>query len=709
MSTFFELDGDGWAQRVADAQMRPDALELAEPGFFEGSLGEIPRGVMRGGAKAGLGVGLLLAPFSSAPAPSYLTGSGSFQTVAESPELVDPIFRAVDETAGNAIDYWTPNAKTVGTLGKVLGGVSEMALPLMAGGGNPQLLVAGGTASSGKELIDQGVDIGTAGAIAAAEGAVTYAGFKLPFLGKSLALKMATGAVGNLALGAGATELERQILESRGYQELAQNYDPLDPTARTVDFLTGLAFGGMAHLGSRMTPTQRDATLGANNAKHWQADTAPGIPETDAAAAAHNRAMETAFEQMSRDEPVAVETPADGFKPRPARTLEVPEDLREFEANRQLEVAREAPPPVRPPPQGDAAIRNPVDFEATPEVKLEQLKKLTEENVPVVKKLVDDLNARLKDTESKLNIKEDAKILEKAARPSILARKPWHGVEHIRDSLRFKTVLDRIDQLPDVVGVLKDHGIQVVKVDTAKLMKPLDWGWRIVALDLRMPNGQLFEHYMPLRELEAAKKSEGHQLFEKWRNQDPMKMTAEQRAEMKADQAKSVKLYQDAWDAAAVRAGLDEAAARASLKSFETSASSLMDAQSSARSPMVQPVGKDQAPLTRTPNKLSPETATSSESSAFQPRGDLSTDSSGAILPEGDLESPVITAVKDLLAQQDVKVPTGEVDAEGNAVVRSGREVMAEQEAAIAKAENDAKGFAAAVTCFLTRGIEDAA
>ncbi len=51
-------------------------------------------------------------------------------------------------------------------------------------------------------------------------------------------------------------------------------------------------------------------------------------------------------------------------------------------------------------------------------------------------------------------------------------------------------------------------------------------------------------------------------------------------------------------------------------------------------------------------------------------------------------------------------VPTGEIDADGNMVVRSGREVMAEAEAEIAKAEADAVGIEAAVSCFLTRGVE---
>ena len=125
------------------------------------------------------------------------------------------------------------------------------------------------------------------------------------------------------------------------------------------------------------------------------------------------------------------------------------------------------------------------------------------------------------------NRKDPEKIAEKARRPSILAKKPWHDVEHIRDAYRFKTILGDVRDLDKIVDRLNESGIEVVKYDVDKVLKPGEWGWRIAAFDLRMPNGQLVEWYVPVRELEAAKKH-GHHLFELWRNHDVTKLTPDE-------------------------------------------------------------------------------------------------------------------------------------------------------------------------------------
>jgi hypothetical protein len=44
--------------------------------------------------------------------------------------------------------------------------------------------------------------------------------------------------------------------------------------------------------------------------------------------------------------------------------------------------------------------------------------------------------------------------------------------------------------------------IGFVKTDVEKLLKPKRWGWRFVAFDLRFPNGQLVEYYLPPLELD---------------------------------------------------------------------------------------------------------------------------------------------------------------------------------------------------------------
>jgi hypothetical protein len=232
-------------------------------------------------------------------------------------------------------------------------------------------------------------------------------------------------------------------------------------------------------------------------------------------------------------------------------------------------LSAEAPPPVLSEEAAGIApadIVNPIDRAATPAEKLAQLQRLTEENKPVVA----DIMRRIDDalgTKSGSNVKAPENILSKASRPSILARKPWHDVEHIRDSFRFKTVETRLDQIGDALRIVRDAGVKLVKIDTAKLFDPGEWGWRIVSFDLRMPNGQLVEWYLPIKEMENAKKNGGHQIFEEWRNKTQAEIDANQQ-EFFAANTKSRELYRRAFMAALERMGYSTLAeAKASFES----------------------------------------------------------------------------------------------------------------------------------------------
>lgn len=195
----------------------------------------------------------------------------------------------------------------------------------------------------------------------------------------------------------------------------------------------------------------------------------------------------------------------------------------------------------------DASIVNAIDLKAAPDEKVKQLEKLSEENDPIVTKFLEEVDSKY-GTESKTSKKLAHKILEKSQRPSILERKPWFKVEHIRDSFRFKTVLKDIGDLPKIAQDLKDSEMcEVVKVDTGKVLNPDYWGWRIVAFDLKMKNGQLVEYYLAVKELEQAKKEGNHELFERWRNEDPKKLTPEQKEERLKDIDTSFDKYDQGW------------------------------------------------------------------------------------------------------------------------------------------------------------------
>lgn len=223
-------------------------------------------------------------------------------------------------------------------------------------------------------------------------------------------------------------------------------------------------------------------------------------------------------------------------------------------------------------------IRMPLDMSMPPDQIRAQLQRMTNQNRPLVKNLINRIDQRF-GTKSGDNVKDLSKVTQKARRPSILSVKPWHDVSHIRDSYRFKTIIDDFRNVPAIFNELLRDGISLVKIDTNKLFQPKEWGWRIIAFDLRMPNGQLVEWYLPLRELEAEKKSRGHLIFEEWRNK-----TQEQLARMQNEYfdaiGRSYRYYDQAFEAALDRMGISRQDAEASWRSAE---SSMLEAARNAR------------------------------------------------------------------------------------------------------------------------------
>lgn len=236
--------------------------------------------------------------------------------------------------------------------------------------------------------------------------------------------------------------------------------------------------------------------------------------------------------------------------------------------------------------QDESKITNPIDSNATPQEKIKTLVRLTRENKPIIKKLMAEIDAAT-GAKSSDNVKAPEKILQKASRPSILLEKPWHAVEHIRDSYRFKTVIDSVTQLPEVTQILDKAGIEIIKRDTEKVLSPGKWGWRIVAFDLRMPNGQLVEYYLPVKELEKAKKEKGHYLFEQGRNIKPGEDVEKEQGLMQ----ESRDLYQGVWDAYLLRTGDSLTAIRAALTKAAASAGEAISYPSADRSRTLTPDG----------------------------------------------------------------------------------------------------------------------
>lgn len=244
-------------------------------------------------------------------------------------------------------------------------------------------------------------------------------------------------------------------------------------------------------------------------------------------------------------------------------------------AQRVADVNSSRPPVVEESFLKPDQIVNPIDPKATPEEKLAQIKALTAENKRALDAQLKQLDNEL-GTKSNSNIKKDDTILAKASRPSVLAEKPWHGVEHIRDTLRFQTLVDNLEQIEPAITRFLELGYKPIKFDTAKMTNPKGWGWRFAGLDMRAPNGQILEWYIIFKEMYDAKK-EGHVIFEKWRG-----MTAEQmesrRLEYLMDQKKSFDLYKSAFETGLKRSGYASVdAAKADISKLSASLPSIAE------------------------------------------------------------------------------------------------------------------------------------
>ncbi len=158
-----------------------------------------------------------------------------------------------------------------------------------------------------------------------------------------------------------------------------------------------------------------------------------------------------------------------------------------------------------------------------------------------------------------LGLKASEDIVEKANRPSIKETKEWFGVEHVRDSLRFKTPVENLQDLPKILEALKDSGFDVLKLDLEKLVNPKGRGWRVAAIDLRAPNGQIIEDQILPRKINEAGKI-GHQIYKQWRHKYVSKMTESELLQGDEVRLAAKKLYNQSWEAYLKRTGQTEQA-----------------------------------------------------------------------------------------------------------------------------------------------------
>lgn len=197
-------------------------------------------------------------------------------------------------------------------------------------------------------------------------------------------------------------------------------------------------------------------------------------------------------------------------------------------------------------PVDEKEIVNPIDRIAPAEQKVAQLMALSEQNKPLVGKFLKAIDTKF-GTKSEISMKESQDILDKAKRPSIKEKKPWFDVEHVRDSLRFKTPVDDLQDLPKIIEALKDGDFEVVKLDLGKLVNPKGRGWRMAAIDLKAPNGQILEYQILPTEMNEAGNIE-HQIYKQWRGKDLTKLPIDEQIQSQKIDLAANELYQNAWN-----------------------------------------------------------------------------------------------------------------------------------------------------------------
>lgn len=305
----WDLDTEGNEKALKNADMNlhnPDAPE--QPSFFTGFGSATGSGIMKGGARTAQTIAMAGAVpvigFDAIMGTDYQ--KGYFENV-------------VDGVANNAVDYWTADAATTGTAGRITNSLGEIVIPLMLGGGNPAPLVATQQMGVSTDLVREGVDPETASVVGGVTGLATAVGFKAPAaIGTNLATKAASGAAINVGLGAATDAASGGILSASGQDEIAERYSATNVEGRAVDAGMGILFGAM-HAGRPLKPSETNAVLTKRNSENFVNESAPGAFVDAEAEASHQTALSKAFEQLSKGEPVNVELSGQ-FKQKPINT-----------------------------------------------------------------------------------------------------------------------------------------------------------------------------------------------------------------------------------------------------------------------------------------------------------------------------------------------------------------------------------------------------
>lgn len=245
-----------WGEIYAkeEAQLAPSIdAPVEETSMFAGSLMALPQGVKHGWDVAASAMTNAAMPILEKVTPDSMT------------EWLDDQRRVANES----MKATRTDPRTMGVVGQMLHGVSSvLTMGAMGSVMGPVGAVGaiGGLSMFDKstELMEQGVDLGTAQKVGAVTGTVMGVGAALPpFLGATLAKQIASGIGINVGLGVAERAASGEILEDK-YAGIAEHYKAMDGTAMVIDAVLGAAFPLGARLLRKPTVAQIDDALAAN-------------------------------------------------------------------------------------------------------------------------------------------------------------------------------------------------------------------------------------------------------------------------------------------------------------------------------------------------------------------------------------------------------------------------------------------------------------
>ncbi len=249
-------------------------------GFFEGAGTAFVQGPKHGWDVAASAMAETLSPYAEGiagtligdEAAEWIKGQTAIARKSVEQTRVDPTKMG---TAGNIIH----------SLGSVL---TEGVMGGMVAGPLGAAAAIGGLSGFDKWLEYEGkVDDETRAKLAGITGLTMGVGAALPpFVGKALSAQIASGIGINIGLGITERGASGAVLESAGYEKLAQHYKMLDGEAMLIDGILGAAFPVGARFLRRPTTDQVDAAL----------TTEQGILQQT-----RNPALETEFRQLDEN------------------------------------------------------------------------------------------------------------------------------------------------------------------------------------------------------------------------------------------------------------------------------------------------------------------------------------------------------------------------------------------------------------------------